>query len=81
MSGESLVTLNVDEGLCIGSGRCEQLEPEVIEVDDDGLARPTGVRLGRSRAQQLCDECPAEAIWIAELESDGVRSEAARGGR
>jgi ferredoxin len=66
MSTDPLVTLVVDDDLCVGIGRCEQLEPEAIQVQEDGLAHPTPVQLLRARAQELCDQCPAAAISIAE---------------
>ena len=30
--------VEIDKGLCIGSGTCEALDPAVFQVGDDGIA-------------------------------------------
>lgn len=60
------VRLIVDQDTCIGSGECTALDPDAIELDEDGLARPLVAELAEDRARQLCDVCPTGALSIAE---------------
>ncbi len=46
--------VRADRELCVGSGQCELLAPEVFEVDDDGAVRVL---------QDLPDD--ADAVWEA----------------
>jgi ferredoxin len=59
------VTITIDHDRCVGVGRCEEIEPDVVELRSDGWSYPrTGARIPRRRAEQLCAECPSEAISI-----------------
>jgi len=60
-----LVQLIVDPDACIGSGECVALEPEVIELDAQGIAQVIVAELDEDRAKSLCDTCPVGAISIA----------------
>lgn len=60
------VFIRIDEDVCIGVGRCEELEPNAVELGDDGVSRPLpDVALTQERAERLCRECPSGAISIA----------------
>ncbi len=55
-----------DRELCVGSGQCELLAPEVFEVDDDGVvhllqAEPDDEDAVRQAAQL----CPTGALSLA----------------
>ena len=57
--------VTVDRELCVGSGACEVLAPDVFEVDDDGAvqvlqAEPDDTDAVRQAAQQ----CPTRALTI-----------------
>lgn len=54
----------VDENACIGSAECVALDPEAIELDDDGIARMRIAELDEERARRLCDTCPTGALSI-----------------
>jgi ferredoxin len=57
--------ISIDRSLCNGYGVCEALEPDVFELDDEGLAV---VRTGLSESEavrEACDSCPMGAISIA----------------
>ena len=56
------VRLIVDPDSCIGSAECVALDPEAIELDDDGCARPLISQLDEARARRLCDSCPVGAL-------------------
>ncbi len=60
-----LVRLIVDPDGCIGSGECVALEPDVMELDQQGIAEVIVPELDEERAKQLCDTCPVGAISIA----------------
>ena len=59
---------NVDEDLCIGCGRCEEVCPEVFEVGDDGfshvIAADACVEAGC--CEDAADECPVQAISLVD---------------
>jgi ferredoxin len=46
----------VDEDMCIGCGKCEELCPEIFEIQDDGY----------SHVLVLEPACPTSAITIEE---------------
>jgi ferredoxin len=57
--------VTADRELCVGSGQCEMLAPDVFEVDDDGTvhvlqAEPDDTHAVRQAAQQ----CPTRALSI-----------------
>jgi ferredoxin len=56
------VRLIVDHDSCIGSAECVALDPEAIQLDNDGLAQPLLPVLDAERAQRLCDVCPIGAL-------------------
>jgi ferredoxin len=60
------VRLIVDADACIGSGECVALEPEVIELDSQGIAEVIVPELEEERAKLLCETCPVGAISIAD---------------
>ena len=59
-----LVQLIVDPDACIGSGECVALEPEVVELDAQGIAEVIVPEIDEERAKLLCDTCPIGAISI-----------------
>lgn len=57
----------IDRSLCSGYGFCADLAPDVIELDDDGLA---AVRVGTSDDPAVlaaADACPMAAIHVEEV--------------
>ena len=60
-----LVRLIVDVDGCIGSGECVALEPDVMELDSQGIAEVIVPELEEERANLLCETCPVGAISIA----------------
>ncbi len=67
------VLVQIDPDVCIGAGRCEELEPNAVELGDDGISRPLpGVALTQERAEKICTNCPSGAISIAGPAPDDV---------
>ena len=62
-----LVQLIVDPDACIGSGECVALEPEVMELDSQGIADVIVPELEEERAKSLCETCPVGAISTANI--------------
>ena len=59
----------VDPDLCIGCGNCEDVCPEIFQLQDDGLAHvitenPDEELYGCAR--DGADSCPTDAITIEE---------------
>ncbi len=60
------VRVQVNAEQCMGIGQCEMLEPDVFELDDDGIAHVAeGATVTEERAQELIARCPSGAITIA----------------
>ncbi len=59
------VRLVVDPQVCVGIGQCEALEPDVFEIDDDGVAVTLGAgTLPIERANAVTEACPSGAISV-----------------
>ncbi|GAB3312345.1 ferredoxin [Geodermatophilus aquaeductus] len=59
--------VTADRELCVGSGACEMLAPDVFEVSDDGVVhvlqdRPDDEESVRQAAQQ----CPTRALTVTD---------------
>jgi ferredoxin len=54
----------VDPDTCIGSGECVALDPEAIELDENGTARVLLAEIDEGRAERLCATCPVGALSI-----------------
>ena len=59
--------VTADRELCVGSGACEMLAPDVFEVSDDGVVQvlqdqPDDEESVRQAAQQ----CPTRALSLQE---------------
>ena len=61
-------TVEVDHDVCIVSGMCASLAPEIFDIDDDGLKlevlQPTvpPELVDKARSAESC--CPVEAIKV-----------------
>lgn len=60
------VFITIDQDVCIGVGKCEELEPNAVELGDSAVSTPLpGIALTRERAEALVKNCPSGAISIA----------------
>lgn len=60
------VFIHIDQDICIGVGKCEELEPNAVELGDDGISAPLpGIALTEERAERVCTNCPSGAITVA----------------
>ncbi len=63
----SAVRLVVDSSRCVGIGQCEVLQPEVFEIDDDGISQVQSPGLlDLADAQLVIDACPSGAISVGD---------------
>ncbi|CAL9317437.1 MULTISPECIES: ferredoxin [unclassified Streptomyces] len=57
-------TVEVDPGLCMGSGMCAALAPDLFRLEG-AYAEPVRGRIGEDeRALDAADSCPALAITV-----------------
>ncbi|WP_250282816.1 MULTISPECIES: ferredoxin [unclassified Frankia] len=64
-----MITIRVDRDVCQGYGNCVLADPEIFDVDDDGLvvlsqATVAGERLPAVRRAEY--DCPSKAIHFTE---------------
>ena len=67
MSGDDRpLRISIDPSACIGSGICELIAPDRIEVDEDTSVASLIVDepMTAGRARELVDRCPSRAIAI-----------------
>jgi ferredoxin len=60
--------VEVDRELCVGSGTCELLAPDVFEVGDDGVVRVLQPEPGQSDEDAVRDavaQCPTGALRLS----------------
>jgi ferredoxin len=60
------VFIRIDASTCIGYGECVGLDPDAVELDEDGIAHPLDGAIDRERADALVQICPTGAISIVE---------------
>jgi ferredoxin len=60
------VFIAIDHDVCIGVGRCEELEPNAVDLGDNPVSTPRpGIALPLERAEIVVKNCPSGAISIA----------------
>jgi ferredoxin len=60
--------VEVDRDVCVGSGTCELLAPDVFEVGDDGVVRllqPEPGQPDEDAARDAVAQCPTGALRLA----------------
>lgn len=63
--------VRIDRGVCIGSGNCVNIAPEVFELDERQTVRFTesAPEIESERIVEACATCPVEALSV--LDEDG----------
>ena len=58
----------VDQDLCIGCGRCEEVCPAVFKLGDDGVSHVIAPDkcVAAGCCEDAADECPVDAISLVE---------------
>ena len=57
--------IKIDDKTCIGCGACVSLCPRCFQMNEQGLAEPTGEAADEA-AQEAAASCPVAAIIIEE---------------
>ena len=63
-------TIRIDRTLCIGSGNCVNLAPEIFEIDEENLVtfQDETPDIDQMRLTDACMVCPVDALTV---EQDG----------
>jgi ferredoxin len=61
--------LKIDHKLCLKSGQCAYMQPEIFKMNEDGspvalVTEPTGAQI--EQAQDAVTMCPSQAISLEE---------------
>lgn len=61
------LTISIDRTVCIGSGSCERIAPEVFELDSGQIIDflPDAPDIEPARLIEACRVCPVEALAAA----------------
>jgi ferredoxin len=68
------LTVRIERDLCIGSGNCVKIAPELFELDSDGLVafRDGSAEEDRERTVDACQVCPVEALLVRDAKGDQI---------
>jgi ferredoxin len=60
------LTVEIDRSLCIGSGSCTGLAPEIFEIDEQNLVRfrEETTDIDAERLKEACAVCPVDALRV-----------------
>lgn len=66
------LTIRIDRTLCIGSGNCVNLAPEIFELDEDNLVtfREETPDIDLGRLTEACILCPVDALLAFDEEGE-----------
>lgn len=59
-----MAKINVNASVCVGCGLCEQLCPEVFEVQADGAAHVKADACNSHNLKDVAEQCPVSAISV-----------------
>ncbi len=57
--------VTVDASTCVGCGLCEQLCPEVFQVQGDGVAHVKAQSCDQHDLNDIAQQCPVNAIKVS----------------
>lgn len=59
-----MARVNIDTATCVGCGLCEQVCPEVFEVQGDGIAHIKAQSCATHNLNEVAEQCPVSAIKL-----------------
>lgn len=68
------LTIRIDRNLCIGSGNCVNLAPEIFEIDEENIVdfRGDTPDIDQDRLVEACNLCPVDALIVEDADGDQV---------
>lgn len=68
------LTIRIDRTLCIGSGNCVNIAPEIFRIDDQNLVtfRDETPDIDQSRLIDACAICPVDALTAIDEEGEQI---------
>lgn len=64
------LTVHIDRSLCIGSGNCVKVGPDLFDLDDESIAvfAPGALAAARAKVLDACEVCPVQALIVVDSE-------------
>jgi len=68
------VRVSIDRTLCIGSGNCTNLAPEIFKIDDANLAdfHDETPDIDQDRLVESCAICPVDALIVESEDGETI---------
>ena len=68
------LTIRIDRGLCIGSGNCVNLAPEIFEIDAENIVafQDETPDIDASRLVDACAICPVDALIVEDESGEQI---------
>ncbi|HHP7236939.1 ferredoxin [Longibacter sp.] len=68
------VSVKIDRTLCIGSGNCTNLAPEIFEIDDANLVdfQDETPDIDQGRLVESCAICPVDALIVEDEDGEQI---------
>lgn len=68
------LTVRIDRTLCIGSGNCVNLAPEIFEIDEENLVDfcEETPDIDQGRLIEACAVCPVDALSAFDEEGEQI---------
>jgi ferredoxin len=62
------LTVRIDREMCIGSGNCVKVAPDLFDLDDESVCifvSPLG-NIPRAKVIDACEVCPVQALLVTD---------------
>jgi ferredoxin len=68
------LTVRIDRDLCIGSGNCTNLAPEIFEIQEDAVVdfKAETPDVDRDRLIESASICPVDALFVFDDEGEQI---------
>jgi ferredoxin len=62
------LTVRIDREMCIGSGNCIKVAPDLFELDDSSVCifTPAAESVPRPKVLDACEVCPVQALIVTD---------------
>jgi ferredoxin len=68
------LTVTIDRSVCIGSGNCVKVAPDLFQLDDEATASfaPGTGSPSRTHVIETCQVCPVEALTVTDAGGEQI---------